>query len=305
MPPFTPGALRGGSHVHVWNPEGTLVSFTYEDQVLGSLPPGDHDGNQRNIGVSVLNRPISVPATHPRNHDGNAFTVLVSRTTANLQPGSDEMGKAFEEAWIGTRGYLRPDGTRQAHALACQGHVRTESGETISEVFRIDLPADLTQTGVGPLEGTETRRPSPPQGTSQHRLTFTANDPFPGIQGPRHWLRSSPDGSQIGFLKKDHSGVVQFWVVSPNGGPPTQVTHNPHPVASAFTWHPDGRRVAFAMDGSICLTDVFSGTTTRLTPRSDPAPRPEACVISPNGQHIAFVRHLDGSNQICIVSAPE
>ena len=36
-PPFTPGALRGGSHVHVFSPDGTRVSFTYEDEVLARL----------------------------------------------------------------------------------------------------------------------------------------------------------------------------------------------------------------------------------------------------------------------------
>ena len=28
------GALRGGSHVHVFSADGTRVSFTYEDHVL-------------------------------------------------------------------------------------------------------------------------------------------------------------------------------------------------------------------------------------------------------------------------------
>src|SRR6185503_9726981 len=32
--PFTAGALRGGSHVHVWDAAGEWVSFTYEDHVL-------------------------------------------------------------------------------------------------------------------------------------------------------------------------------------------------------------------------------------------------------------------------------
>jgi len=36
-PPFTPGALRGGSHVHVWDPAGEWVSFTYEDHVLAQF----------------------------------------------------------------------------------------------------------------------------------------------------------------------------------------------------------------------------------------------------------------------------
>jgi len=33
-PPFTPGALRGGSHIHVWDSAGEWASFTYEDHVL-------------------------------------------------------------------------------------------------------------------------------------------------------------------------------------------------------------------------------------------------------------------------------
>ena len=121
-------------------------------------------------------------------------------------------------------------------------------------------------------------------------------------------MHAGGSGSRIGFLKKDEAGVVQFWTVSPNGGPPTQVTHNPDPVASAFTWHPDGRRVAFVLDNSVCVTDVSTGTTTRLTPRCDDAtaPRPEACVISPDGSGVAFVRLMptggERRNQICVVT---
>jgi hypothetical protein len=51
--------------------------------------------------------------------------------------------------------------------------------------------------------------PLSPKGCTQRRLTFTAQRKFPGIQGPRHWLRSSPDGSRIAFLMKDDAGVVQ------------------------------------------------------------------------------------------------
>ena len=284
VPPFTPGALRGGSHVHVWHPRGDWVSFTYDDHVLTLS-----DDNQRNVGVAVP-QPVAVPPTHPRNQPGGYFSVLVTRTTARPRPGSDDITRAFEEGWVGS-----------TRSLAFQGHVLTADGTTISEVFVADLPADLTVPGDGPLEGTPTRRPFPPRGVTQRRLTFTADDPYPGVQGPRHWLRSSPDGSRIGFLKKDTGGVVQFWTVNPAGGPPVQVTRNPHPVASVFTWHPDGNRVAFVMDHSVCLTDVTTGETRRLTGRTADPPRPEACVVSPDGSRIAFVRHLDGCNQICVV----
>jgi hypothetical protein len=311
LPPFTPGALRGGSHVHVFSPDGEWVSFTYEDHVLSPVAEekDGREGNLRNVGVSVSGRPVAVPATHPRNHGGEFFSVLATRTVANPTPGSDEIKKAFEDAWVGTNGYRRPDGTRQRRALAFQGHVVDAKGDTLSEVFVADLPDDVTVSGDGPLQGTETTRPRPPKGTTQRRLTFTADRRFPGLQGPRHWLRSSPDGSRIGFLMKDDAGVVQFWTVSPNGGPPTQVTRNPSGIASPFTWSRDGSRVAHLMDNSVCVTDVATGRTTRLTPRSDgaAAPRPEACVFSPDGSRVAYVRRVRSAggefNQVFVCRA--
>jgi len=303
-PPFTPGALRGGSHVHVWDAAGEWVSFTYEDHVLTQFKEAtaDHDTNLRNIGVSVPGRPVRVNQDHPRNHDGAYFSVLATRTTANPKPGSDEIKRAFEEGWVGANGYLRPDGTRQRRALAFQGHVVTEKNETISEVFIVDLPDDVTVPGAGPLAGTEKRMPSPPMGATQRRLTHTTERKFPGVQGPRHWLRSSPDGSRIALLMKDDAGVAQLWTVSPNGGPPAQeVTHNPWPVASAFTWSLDGRWIAHVMDNSVCVTEAASGQTLRLTPRSDDAgaPRPEACVFSPDGKKVAYVRRVPSPTTPC------
>jgi hypothetical protein len=289
-PPFTPGALRGGSHVHVFSADGRFVSFTYEDHVLAT---GRGEANQRNVGVSVLSRPVRVPNTHPRNHDGEAFSVLVTRTVDRPRPGSDEISKAFEDAWVGANGYFRPDGSRQ-QAIAFQGHVVTPAGDTISEVFIVDLPDNLTVPGDGPLEGTASTRPRPPRGTVQRRLTFTADRRHPGLQGPRHWLRSPPDGSRIAFLMRDDRGIVQLWTVSPLGDEPRQVTSNDADIGSAFTWSPDGRSIAHLMSGRLCVTDVASGSTSILGERSEPAPRPEACVFSPDGRRIAFVCPVPG-----------
>ncbi len=294
--PFTPGALRGGSHVHIWDSAGQWVSFTYEDHVLAQFKQSgpEHDMNLRNIGVSVPAGPVRVRKDHPRNHDGDYFTVLVARTTANPKPGSDEIKKAFEEGWLGTNGYVRSDGTRQRHALALQRHVIHSKGESKSEVFVLDLCKDGRQPVGGPLDGTETRAPSPPKGCVQRRLTRTEDRKFPGIQGPRHWLRSSPDGSRIAFLMKDDAGIVQLWTISPNGGQPRQLTRNPWSIASTFTWSPDGRFIAHAMDNSVCLTDAENGKPTRLSPRTDDAtaPRSEACVFSSDGKKLAYLRRL-------------
>lgn len=310
LPPFTPGALRGGSHVHVFSADGMRVSFTYEDHVLAALGDGDgHDRNQRNLGVTCVGRPVAVPGGHPRNHSGD-FSVVVTRTVDSPRPGSDEISRAFEEGWVGREGYRRADGAWQRHALAFQGNVITARGDTISEVFVVDLPDDLTQPGDGPLQGTETRRPSPPAGVSQRRLTFTADRAHPGLQGPRHWLRSAPDGSRIAFLMRDDAGLVQLWTVSPRGGLPQQLTRNPWDIGSAFTWSADGRLIAHVADGSVCVTEAGSGRTHRLTLRreGDAAPRPEACVFSPDGRQIALVRRVgtaEGTfNQVFVVSVP-
>nr|HRJ71553.1 DUF3748 domain-containing protein [Terrimicrobiaceae bacterium] len=125
-PPFVPGALRGGSHVHVFSGDGQRVSFTYEDEVLRCLDGTEspHEPNQRNVGVALADRRVRVHQTHPRNHDGEFFSFLATRTTAEPAFGSDEISRACEEAWVGKDGYLRPDGTRQRHALAFQGTVR-------------------------------------------------------------------------------------------------------------------------------------------------------------------------------------
>jgi WD40 repeat protein len=313
-PPFTPGALRGGSHVHVFSGDGQWVSFTYEDHVLQML--GDsigqpHDFNQRNIGISAPAGAVKVTSDHVRNHDGSTFSVLVTRTVNSPRPGSDEISKAFEEGWIGTNGYVKNDGTRQKRAVAFQGHVVTTSGETIAEAFVADIPDDVTVPGDAPLEGTATTRPAPPRGTRQRRLTHTADRKFPGLQGPRHWLRSSPDGSRIAILMRDDSGVVQLWTVSPNGGEPRQVTRNQFDIASAFTWSPSGRFVTYVADNSIFVTEVATGESTRLTERAadSSAPSVHACVFAPDGARIAYMRPVerDGRtlNQIFVVNVNE
>lgn len=300
-PPFTPGALRGGTHVHVFDGGGEWVSFTYEDHVLAALDaarsPVPHDSNQRNVGIS-LPQSVRVPRNHPRNHDGSMFSTLVTRTVNAPRPGSDEISKAFEDAWVGTNGYVRPDGSRQRRAIAFQGHVVTHQGVTISEVFVVDIPDDPTHAGDAPLAGTPTTRPTPPRGTQQRRVTFTADRKFPGLQGPRHWLRSSPDGSRIAFLMRDDTGVVQLWTISPGGGEPHQLTHNKFNIQSAFTWSADGKFIAHIADNSVFVTDSSSGHSHRLTPRVDQstAPRPEACVFSPSGKHIAYVRPVTSDN---------
>lgn len=316
-PPLTPGALRGGSHVHIFSPDSGWVSFTYNDALLSrfSEETDAQETDQRNVGISAPVGPVHVSPDNPRNHDGEYFSVLATSTTARPRPGSDDITQALEEGWVGTHGYLRPDGSRQRRAIAFQGQVTGKDGKPFWEVFLADLPDDVTVPSLdGPLQGTPGTRPRPPLGTCQRRLTHTQDRKYPGIQGPRHWLRCSPDGSQIAFLMRDAAGTAQLWTVSPSGAPPRQITHDLWGVASAFTWSPDGREIGYAADNSIFVVQTASGRSLRLTPRRTDADAPLAlaCVFSPDGRGIAFLRRLaDGpgansprSNQICIITLP-
>ncbi len=314
-PPYTPGALRGGTHVHVFSGDGQWVSFTYEDHVLATLEPATAataDRNQRNVGVSAPAGPVAVPRTHPRNHDGTMFSVVVTETQNYPRRGSDEIYRAYEDAWVGTHGYLRQDGSRQHRALAFLGDL-IDHGEPITELFIVDLPDDVTRAGEHPLPGTPTTRPAPPAGVVQRRLTRTIGRRYPGVQGPRHWPRSSPDGSRIAVLMRDDAGVVQLWTVSPLGDeqPPVQATHGEHGVESAFTWNAAGTKIGYIADGSVLAVDVATGRSRRLTQRlaGDDAPRPEVCAFSPGGSRIAYVRRMQSGgerfNQIFVVDAVE
>jgi hypothetical protein len=310
--PFTAGALRGGTHVHLFSPDAALVSFTYEDALLDAAPPGAAELNLRGVGVTICGLPVRVPPTHPRNHSGHA-SVLVTKLTDRPRPGSDEISRACEDAWVGSGGYRRPDGRWQRRSIAFQGRVAISAGTSVDEVFIVDLPEDpraLLEPGPGPLAGTARTRPAPPATVIQRRLTFTENRLHPGIQGPRHWLRSSPGGEWIAFLARDDSGVVQLFTVAPTGGAIRQLTHEPAGIASSFTWSPDGRQIACVVDGSVAVVCAADGRVQRLTAAAPglPPPRPEACVFSPDGSQIAFVRPVPGEggsvhNQLFVVRA--
>lgn len=302
-PPFTAGALRGGSHVHVFSPDGSRLSFTYNDHVLHQWDPAQ---DLRNVGIAVPLHPVSVAKQHPREYDGSHFCVLVSRTTPNPQPGSDEINRAYEEGWIGTQGYRQPDGRHQRWALAFIGDTLSVAGEKVAEVFIVDLPetlADYAQAGDDPLPGTPVTLPAPPRAVTQRRLTFTTGRRYPGVVNqPRHWLRAAPDGSAIAFLLRDDHGVAQLCLISPHGGELRQVTQGESGVQSAFSWSPDGRFLVFIMKNQVMLCEVASGDLYPLTPATTPAPLPEAVVFSPDGQQVAFMRQIGEFSQLFVVA---
>ncbi|MEM9983708.1 MAG: DUF3748 domain-containing protein, partial [Bacteroidota bacterium] len=261
--PFTPGALRGGTHAHGWSGDGRWVSFTYNDAVLRLSPEAKKasDSDFRSVGVMAPFGPVEVdPVTGEEDLSGERFAFLVTRLTEQPQPGTDQIDRAYEEGWIGQRGYARPDGTQQWRALAFLGDLRDHQGRKLTEVFVVDLPTELAPEKMGvQITGTSNQLPAPPLGVEQRRLTFTAHRTYPGVQGPRHWLKSVPDGRLILCLMKDDSGRVQIYAVPPEGGDIFQVTHHDFSIQTAFSIGPKGRYVVYGHQGAIYLTEIATG----------------------------------------------
>jgi len=300
--PYTPGALRGGTHRHEWSADGNWIGFTYNDAVMARIEreTGKHV-NLRTIGVATALRPVDVDDDPDgENVDGIWFSALVVKVVPDPKPGTDQISRAFSDAWVGTRGYRKPDGTWQ-RARAFLGNVRDKAGRKLTEVFIVDIPDRIDIPGEdGPLEGTSTTMPMPPKGTRQRRLTYTEDRKYPGVvTEPRHWVRSSPDGRWISFLARDDNGIIQVFFVSPLGGEPVQVTHHTSSVQSTVRWRPDGKEICYVCDNSIYICDVSNGPNfgkaRRVTARTD---KPPMCPVwSHDGKKIAFNRLVPNGNK--------
>jgi hypothetical protein len=304
--PFTPGALRGGTHRHEWSGDGQWIGFTYNDAILKALE--DTTGKKRNLRTIGISKNIgSVPVNeNAENISGEWFSVLVVRVVPNPIPGSDEISHAASDSWIGKNGYQKTDGNWQM-ARAFLGTVIDNEENEVPEVFIVDIPDDITKPGeLGPLEGTNDDFPMPPSGTVQRRITFTANSQFPGCSGI---VRSSPDGSRLAFLARDNNGINQIFTISPLGGEPQQLTCHDSDVTGNLRWHPGGESVTYVWKGSIvsCVMGNadFSERLQILIKSSDQAS--SNLVWSQDGKVLAFNRLVEdtttgmGSQQVFIL----
>ncbi|WP_169719436.1 DUF3748 domain-containing protein [Olivibacter sitiensis] len=300
FPPFTAGALRGGTHAHSWSGDGEWISFTYNDYIMEQLAKTDSSVlDLRVVGVMCPGKVVVKDDGSLENNRGEMFSAVVTEVTERPRWGSDEIEKAFDEAWIGKDGYIKTGGAKQKRAIAFQGNVRDSLGNIVTEVFVVNIPNDITQAVVDkPLEGTGKSRPNPPQGTEQRRLTFTSSRKYPGIQGPRHWLRTSADGQSVFFLMKDDEGIVQVFAVPTVGGQIRQVTKNPFAVQSAFSISPDDRFVSYVSDNSVFITEIGSGETERITRKSSDANAPIGAITwSYDGSCLAYNRYVTDGDE--------
>ena len=293
--PFTPGALRGGSHRHEPSGDGQWIGFTYNDLLMYNLDD-DHHRNLRTLGVTKLGTPVTVDKdTEGENQDGIGFTVLVVKVIPedSVTADTEEIFKASDDSWVGENGYQKSYGVWQRARAFIGKTKRTLADESVvtrKEVFIVDIPEDITVAGPdGPLEGTATTFPMPPAGTVQRMLTHSDSD-CNGI------VRASRDGSRLAFRLADADGVTQIFLISTLGGDPVQATSLEN-SCSKQRWHTSGDYIICSSGGSIYATNVKEGDTNfgkswALTvPTPDAAP--DALVWSSDGNLIAFNRSLD------------
>ncbi len=269
--PVTSGALRGGTHAFHWSPDGKRISFTYNDTTVPSRAAPD---DLRTIGVMELKRPVVTPRQNAEEFSGKAFSAVIVPVKENPRPGSDELKRAFDECWL--------DNDR----VVFQGMLRLPDGKDVIEIFCATLPRRL-EASCFPRFG----MPQAAPGVTIRRLTRLCDRRYPGVQGPRHWVRASPDGSRLAFLAKDDAGTVQIFQISASDGRIGMISRLPSSVETPFDWSPDGRYLACGAGRRLWKIDALSGDVQALTPvfAVDSSPRFAVC-FSPDGRSIAYNR---------------
>ncbi|WP_154647863.1 DUF3748 domain-containing protein [Pedobacter arcticus] len=287
-PPFTIGALRGGTHAHTWSGDGQAISYTYNDDVIAK---SGKIKDLRTVGIMFPGKVNVADDGSLENNSGEMFSVIIANVTENPNPNSDEVDKAFDECWIGNDGYLKNDGNRQHRAIAFQGNVRNELGETVTDIFVVDLPADLNTLKAETTQGLASARLAVPVSLAQRRITKLKE----GVKGPRHWLRTSADGRIIAFLSKDKAGYINAFGVSPNGGAVKQLSFHKFDIESGFNFSPDGKQLAYIADRDVYITDIETGESTKIADNQPDTKFTGTVVWSPDGKKLVYNKYVNRS----------
>lgn len=295
--PFTPGALRGGSHAYSYTADGNWLSYTYNDEVLemtAKVNPAVKD--IRTVAFMIRGKGVEVDAElDGQEFSGANFSVIAAEVTPFPKPGTDQIQKACEEVWVGKDGYIKSNGEKVFRAMAYLGDVITLEGKVLTEVFITDIPKDWEKSlAETDLSGSEFNMPQMTLSFTQRRLTHTSGKKFPGVQGPRHWLKASQNGDRIFFYAKGENGIVQLFSISPEGGEPVQITHNSFSPDTAFSLSPDDQWIAFGYQNRVYLTEVASGKTFPVGPKPQPN-HSEICNFnwSYSGQTLVYNRKVN------------
>jgi len=242
--PYTAGALRGGTHSHCWSGDGRLISFTYNDEFV--------DPDLRMVGVMVPTEEPVVISSLEENNKGKKYAAIVTDVVRDPLPGSDEISKAFDECWVSSH---------TNYTIAFQGNTRNEEGETITEIYLVDIdPARILQDSSA--VGKEGERPRTPDGIRQRRLSRTLK----GLSDLRHWLRS--DGRYVYALAKDDDNRNQIVQCEVSSGRFTTVSDFDFSISSPINMSHRGDKITFVANNNIYLFDLAIKKSVMLTSNS-------------------------------------
>ncbi len=265
--PYTPGSLRGGTHSHCWNGDGSLISFTYNDEFV--------DPDLRVVGVMLSSGREIVVSEANGNNNGKLYSAIVSDVVREPKWGSDEISKAFDECWIGSSG---------GEQMAFQGNTCNKEGETITEIYTVKVdPKLVLKDSVAVGKGGN--RPQVPDGIRQTRLSRTTK----GLSNLRHWLRSSPDGRFVYALAKDEDERNQLVQCEVATGEFTYISNLDFSIESPINIDSKGEKIAFVANNNVYVFDLQTKKTERLTANSgNDLKVVGAPVFSRKGDKIAF-----------------
>lgn len=263
--PISDGALRGGTHAHSYSQDGDWISFTYNDAILEAealVNPRVKD--LRTVGFMIANTPVEVSGSEDSDElfSGSHKAFLAARVIAFPEPGSDDIQKAYEECWLGNNYKSTQEAAIETRSMAYLGDVIDANGKLVTEIFVSEIPEDIADDFFD--EGTKTKMPKVSPSIIQRRLTYSQNRKYPGVQGPRQWLRSSPDGSRVYYYAKSEEGEVQIFSVSIKDGVSKQITSNKFSPETMFSLSPDGKWLAYGYQQRIYLTHIETAETFYL-----------------------------------------
>jgi hypothetical protein len=106
----------------------------------------------------------------------------------------------------------------------------------------------------------------------------------------------SPDGHWLSYVhaETNNHDVWNLWMQNVDSGETRRLTSNTTGRPLGGTWFPDGRRIAYARNGSIAVLDVQAEKTT-VYPSPQPGRSARAPAVSPDGRWIVFQLSGDGA----------
>ena len=269
--PYVPGSLRGGTHSHCWSPDGTMLSFTYNDEFV--------EPDVRVVGVMLKSETDIIVDKRSGNSNGQYYSAIVSDVVANPVPGSDEINKAFDECWLAQSA----NGAIHHDAIAFQGNTINEEGLPVTEIFIVDIDEEKIKMDMRAV-GNVGERPKVPKGIRQRRLTYGAN-----LSDFRHWLRSSEDGQYIYALAKDENGNNQVIRCAVNSGELSFVTDNPFSISSPFNLCKENKKITFIAENNVFVYDMDSNECIQITHSGPNDPKMNgAPSFSPDGSFVVY-----------------